>query len=429
MASRPCVAMAIGAWLRLVVVAARRLLRGPKRVPRRAHRDLVEDRPARATLGEQLGAPGQVAAPAVGDRGVDLGEVGGIGRDRLDGLEPRARRRAVAGAEDAGGVPRDEQVATRPDRDRHRAQAPVADLERRAEVAAGAAHADEHTIVVNAAVLEVGDRGVPAGVEGEHRAVESRAVGDRVRRSEGADRAAEGDRQARAPDRGRADGAVAQRDRPRLRVGRDVDDVRGRGALGPEAAGAGRARGQAPAAVRALPGAVLPRPPRQGGAVARGGHGDRRHEQVRQRHVLRRRPRRVGDGHGGEREGQEPGKRGEAANHGAATHRAGAELRAGRLHRLNGGQHEVRHNRRSPLHAHCARANSTPSPRAGSRRAARRRALPRRAGGARAHRADLPRPVGPDVRPVGLDHLGPRDPAPRSVDGRRAVVEAAARSC
>ena len=50
----------------------------------------------------------------------------------------------------------------------------------------------------------------------------------------------------------------------------------------------------------------------------------------------------------------------------------------------------------------------------------------RRAGGPRAHRADLPRPVGADVRPVGLDRLGPRDPAPRPLDRRRPVVEAAA---
>ena len=35
-------------------------------------------------------------------------------------------------------------------------------------------------------------------------------------------------------------------------------------------------------------------------------------------------------------------------------------------------------------------------------------------------------PVGADVRPVGVDHLGPRDPAPRPLDRRRPVVEAAA---
>ena len=227
----------------------------------------------------------------------------------------------------SGGIPRDEQVAARPDRHRDRADAPVADLERGAEAPAGWAHADEDAVVVDAAVLEVGDRGVAARVDRQHRAVEPRAVGDRALGAEGAARAAEGDRQARAPGRRRADGPVGQRHGPRLRIRRDGDGVGGRGALGPEAAGAGRARGQAPAAVRALPDAVLPRPPRQGRAVARGGHGHGVHEQVRPRQVLRGRPRGIGDGHGGEREGQEPGEHGEAANHGAATHRTGAELR------------------------------------------------------------------------------------------------------
>ena len=48
-------------------------------------------------------------------------------------------------------------------------------------------------------------------------------------------------------------------------------------------------------------------------------------------------------------------------------------------------------------------------------------------GGARPGRADVAGAVGADLRPVGLDHLGPRDPAPRPehVDG--PVVEAAAR--
>ena len=38
----------------------------------------------------------------------------------------------------------------------------------------------------------------------------------------------------------------------------------------------------------------------------------------------------------------------------------------------------------------------------------------------------LLRPVGADLRPVGVDHLGPRDRAPRPRHGQRPVVEAAA---
>ena len=54
----------------------------------------------------------------------------------------------------------------------------MADLEGRAEAPAGPAQADHHAVVGDAAVLEVGHRGVAARVDGQDRAIEARAVGD-----------------------------------------------------------------------------------------------------------------------------------------------------------------------------------------------------------------------------------------------------------
>ena len=98
-----------------------------------------------------------------------------------------------------------------------------------------------------------------------------------------------------------------------------------------------------------------------------------------------------------------------------------------RLHRLNGGQHRVRNNRPSPLHAPRARADSTQSPSAGALRAARRRALSRGAGGPRAHRADASScPSAPTYDPWAWIIWGREILHLDLVDRRRAVVEAAA---
>ena len=67
------------------------------------------------------------------------------------------------------------------------------------------------------------------------------------------------------------------------------------------------------------------------------------------------------------------------------------------------------------------------TPRATAARGGDRRPRLRAAGGARARarRAHAALPEHADVRPVGLDHLGPRDRPPRPADDRRPVVEAA----
>ena len=197
---------------------------------------------------------------------------------------------------------------------------------------------------------------------------------------------------------------------PRLRVGRDVLVPAGAARSAPKLPPGGRDARLAP--VDASSGSVLPRPPRERRAVARRGDGDRIHEQVRgtgpgPRTTADRPARRRAE------RGPERYERGDAANHGSATDPAGAELRAARLHRLNGGQHGFRHNRRRrsmpPAHELTAPAPAVPAL-AVPRVAVRYRVA---LGGARAHRADLPRALGADLRPVGVDHLGPRDPAPR----------------
>jgi hypothetical protein len=106
-----------------------------KAVVRRADGDLVEDRPARAPSLRYWALQARVAAPRRGRRRR------GSGRSRWartrssrigwkpDAVAERLRARM------APRVPGDEHVAARADRDRDRADAPVADLEGRAEAA------------------------------------------------------------------------------------------------------------------------------------------------------------------------------------------------------------------------------------------------------------------------------------------------------
>ena len=125
----------------------------------------------------------------------------------------------------------------------------MADLERRAEAPARAAQAHEHAVVVVAAVLEVGDRARPRRALTASTGRSRRGPSAIVRCEPKLPLvAAEGDRQPRAPDVGRPDRAVGQRDGPRLRVGLDGDGARRRAALGAERGRAGRARRQAPSA-------------------------------------------------------------------------------------------------------------------------------------------------------------------------------------
>ena len=245
------------------------------------------------------------------------------------GWKPLLRGPLVAGADRPAGIPGDEHIPARADGHRHRADRPMADLERRSEASTRPAQAHEHGIVVRPAVLEVGDRRVPVGIGGEHGTVEARAVGHRALRAEAAAGGAEGDGQPRAPDVGRADRAVGQRDGPRLRVGLDGDGARRRAALGAERGRAGRARRQAPSGPCGGARAVLPRPPRQGRAVAGGRDVDGVDEEMWGGHVPGRRPRRVGHSRRRNGQGQQPGERDKASNHGLATVRRGKELRAG----------------------------------------------------------------------------------------------------
>jgi hypothetical protein len=200
-------------------------------------------------------------------------------------------------------------------------------LDRRAEAAAGAPQADHDAVVRRAAVLEVGDRRVAPRVDGQDRAVEAWTVGDGALGAEGAARRPERDRQARAADARRSHGTVGQRDGARLCVGGDRDRARRRGALSAEGSRPGRAGGKALAGAGAGTGSGLPRPPRERRPIARRDDGDRVDEEVRRAEVLGRRPRRVGDRGGRQRQGQERTERGEEAEHGPATDLARPGLR------------------------------------------------------------------------------------------------------
>ena len=180
------------------------------------------------------------------------------------------------------------------------------------------------------------------------------------------------------------------------------------------------------AGARAGAGAVLPRPPLQRGAVARG--GDRR--RGRRRGVAatrsgsattadRRRRRRAAPGP----KARQVRRSGESCCCNASH---GWELRAHACIVLTAGNMGlatiVRRRSMPPAHELTA-----PSPRVPALAVPRVAVRYRVALGVLALTAlTFPRPLGPDLRSVGLDHLGPGDPAPRSVDRRRPVVEAAA---
>ena len=267
--------------------------------------------------------------------------------DRLDRLEAPRVRAAVARLDGPAGVPGHEDVAARADRDGHRADAPVGDLEGRAEGAAGAAQAHHDAVVRAAEVAEVGDRRVALRVDASFGIPPSECSSTMRRaRPEGAVRAAERDGQpGREADE--ADRALGQRRwpasarRPRRRSCPPGRRARGRTPR------TGRARGEAHAG--AAPGGrcrpattTTPAPCRRRRRSHRPGRRTGAAWTRSASATTAGRPRR------------RPGARGPASQASATRRRIMALQRMprarscarGRLHRLNGGQHRFRNNRR-----------------------------------------------------------------------------------